>query len=367
MDSSRSLGAVIVVSTLVSVVWGSVCQTSSGTTTGTCVEIDKCSNWTQIVAQLHLSREELELLSDASAACSVSSDGMQTLCCTQEDIRNNRSEPTVLDPPQCLNGLADPPQTETTSFGALICIHDQGQNLSKRCVGSLIDADHVLTSAQCVHQIPIDTITVYVNARNVAYWEDGSVSSGVVPFYVTSVIIPPEYSPGQLGYDIALLRLKKTVQISSSESQTPQPICIPTSEKHYESENPILYSFGWGSNAEGVLSDIKQSVMLKRISLPQCVKMGGRLKVMSEVLIASNKTNPICTIDIGIPGLNLFQGYTGAPLMYRQNGAWFLRGVIGTPLNSEDVQNSERVNRVLSTSVQYHAKWIEDVLKSIDA
>ncbi|XP_050092606.1 chymotrypsinogen A-like [Anopheles aquasalis] len=361
MIVSRSIGVLIGVSTLATVVWGLACRTPSDTL-GKCVELQECSKWNQILdrsnANPYISISEFKLLNEALGAC-ADSDGpsQKKLCCAEEDIFQKR----VDIEPICLSGASDAIRSENTSFGVFLYINGRVNTHMKRCVGSLIRADYVLTSAHCVHKVASENIEAYVNAKYVYNEESGTVAHGVKPSRVESVIIHKEYNPPQLGFDVALLRLKERVDLHSPGS--PYPICIPTAKEHYASGNSILHSFGWGANSEGVFSDIKLSVTLQRIwDLAVCASYGGRLKVTSEVLRKSGHTNPICTI--GISGHNLFEGYSGAPLMYRKNGAWFLLGTVGKPLNPAETRGKKTPNRVLSTSVQTHVAWINEVLES---
>ncbi|XP_049543640.1 CLIP domain-containing serine protease 14D-like [Anopheles darlingi] len=344
---------------LITVLWGLSCQTSSDTL-GKCVKLEECSKWNQFFGRLFISKPEFKLLDDALEACADSerpSLEEHTICCALKDIYRKKVD---LEP-KCLSGASKATRSDKTSFGVLLYISNQGQILMTRCVGSLITANHVLTSAHCVHKVASESIVALVNAKYEYSDVNNTVNEDVEPSYVEYVSIHDMYKPGQLGFDIALLRLKERINLDSPDS--PYPICIPTAKEHYESNTNILHSFGWGANAEGDFSKTKLSVMLQRISLHECAFYGGRLNVKSEELSGSNKTNPICTI--GISGHNLFEGYSGAPLMYRKDGAWFLSGVVGKPLNPEDSRKTSKPHRVLSTSVQRHVEWIKNVLEVV--
>ncbi|XP_035790533.1 chymotrypsinogen A-like [Anopheles albimanus] len=357
MIAIRSFGVLIGLSTLsATVVWGLSCRTSSDTI-GKCVELKECPYWSQILNRSYVSKSDFNLFNDALEACADADElNPKMLCCAQENIykKIDRIEP------KCLVGGSSATRSDKTSFAVFLFVNDPVHSNMSRCVGSLIDEDYVLTSARCVYQIASENIIAYVNAKYVFNGETGTVSHGVAPSHVESVTIHNEYTPGQLGFDIALLRLKESVEFDSPGSA--YPICIPAAkEQHYELENSILHSFGWGANAEGVYSDIRLSVTLQRITLDECVTYGKKLNVKSEVLRESNKTNPICTI--GISGHNLFVGYSGAPLMYRKNGAWFQVGVVGEPLDPYTTRSGNKPVRVLSTSVQRNVEWIQRVLE----
>ncbi|XP_049543637.1 mast cell tryptase-like [Anopheles darlingi] len=366
MIASSSFSILIVVSMLITVNGGLSC------TLGKCVKLKECSTWNQIFDRPYISKSELELFSDAIAAC-ANSVGTELqdreMCCSREDIykedigKQDIGQHRDIGTPKCVESkkTLDPDRrvSSKTSFGVFIYIHNQTNSSVKRCVGSLIDANLVLTSAHCVHEVASESITLYINAKYVHNGENGTVSLGVEPSYVESVITYEEYDPAQVYWDIALLLLKKEIEINAPDS--PYPICIPTAEEHYESDNYILHSFGWGANAEGILTDIKLSVTLQRISLEQCVKEGVNSSHTDEFeKIIINSNDLICTL--GISGHNLFEGYSGAPLMYRKNGAWFLLGVVGKPLNPEDKKGSIKPNRVISTFLPHHTGWIEDII-----
>lgn len=101
-----------------------------------------------------------------------------------------------------------------------------------RCVGSLVDKWFVLTSAYCVHGVPIKQM--YVSAGS-------SEITGGRYYAVETVKIPGDYSASTRQNDLAILKLKNYVILSATAST----ICLPANRDVAVVYNKNLVVAGW--------------------------------------------------------------------------------------------------------------------------
>ncbi|XP_058126615.1 clotting factor B-like [Anopheles ziemanni] len=199
------------------------------------------------------------------------------------------------------------------------------------------------------HWIPAE-YTLFVNAYNVSKDSSGKLLTNVEPSFVQEVVVHENYSETSLVHDIALLRLNESVPFGSKS--LPQPICVPMDPVNDEvaSVGHALRCFGWGYNAEGVLSTTKLWVTLQRISLEDCLERFSNMPSRQPDIADVSERN-ICTVTIS--GHDAYAGYSGGPLMYHKGGRWFLIGVI-----SYGVGAISNKFPVVSTNVQQYTDWI---------
>ena len=111
-------------------------------------------------------------------------------------------------------------------------------SLSIFCGGSLIEKDLVVTAAHCMDNININNFVVVVGSY------DQSLKTNLTDiFYPKQYVIPSAFSRSKiyLGYDIALIRLTKSVTLSEKIGL----ICIPSSNDSDTVLNKELVTTGW--------------------------------------------------------------------------------------------------------------------------
>ncbi|EFN83765.1 Chymotrypsin-like protease CTRL-1 [Harpegnathos saltator] len=154
---------------------------------------------------------------------------------------------------------------------------------------------------------------------------------------ISYVIKHPGYDPATYSNNVALLRLKKTIDFTA----TAQPICfIP--EDRYVSLGSTCTVVGWGRlSGQKAQPTTQQSLQLKLVPKQQCSDYLSQ--GLSVELCATGSCEP-CS------------GYSGSPMLYKYTDTYFLVGVLsyGSSCDSTTIFPSTFVN------VQRYTRWILD-------
>ncbi|CAF3002584.1 unnamed protein product [Rotaria socialis] len=179
------------------------------------------------------------------------------------------------------------------------------------CGGTLIDRQHVITSAHCVAKPVNNTSDLFVRVGAQNMVREGYYAG--TNYRISKKFIHEKYSIPEYGYDIALLRLNNTVDISD----TVNFVCLPTSPDFNVSMYQPVVITGFGLTSEGGYLPYRLQQGVIQV-LPTC----------SFAYPWFNSTTQICAGLLG-GGRDTCQGDSGGPLVYkpRKSDQWIMFGI----------------------------------------
>lgn len=135
------------------------------------------------------------------------------------------------------------------------------------------------------------------------------------------IIIHPEYYPGNLVNDIALIRLSSPVDFSSPHIV---PACLPSPYENFAGHR--CWVTGWGKDAFGTQGEY-QSV-LKEVDVP-VVNNGECEQILRQTRLGPYyQLHPGFLCAGGEPGKDACEGDGGSPLVCAVNGVWKVAGLV---------------------------------------
>lgn len=135
-----------------------------------------------------------------------------------------------------------PVKASTTFSPYTVAILNKGNFI---CNGAIIHDEHILTSASCVNGIKPSELVIRAGSEN---YDSGGVQAEVV-----KIIVHKKYTGSNHDYNVAVLKLKGCLAISSLNIEE-----IPISEKHIFAKEGLVT--GWLLNDAGPLQFYKVDV-----------------------------------------------------------------------------------------------------------
>ncbi|KAL5255185.1 hypothetical protein ACHWQZ_G014576 [Mnemiopsis leidyi] len=203
------------------------------------------------------------------------------------------------------------------------------------CGGTIIDSEHILTAAHCLHQpgakhVPckaqkssagdelpecywVNDIKVYYGSSEWFSSENSNAEEAIVQ----KVFIHKDYVRGRqaLYHDVAVIRLKSPIKLNPYV----QPVCLPRDDFVLPPDKNVTVSgFGDTSRFSGIYPDTLQKASLNWLQLEEC----------NKVMFGFLSDEHFCAGDTS-GRVDACRGDSGGPLVYKnERGIATLVGVV---------------------------------------
>ncbi|XP_075873042.1 transmembrane protease serine 3 isoform X2 [Nelusetta ayraudi] len=185
-----------------------------------------------------------------------------------------------------------------------VSLHFSSEHL---CGGSIISSRWILTAAHCVYGFADPAMwAVHVGVTE-------QPSNGAKSLAVERIVFHDRYRPKGLDYDVALMKLKTTLEFNGLV----EPICLPNHGEEF-ADGTMCWISGWGATEE----DGETSVVLRSAAVPL---LSSRRCNQPEVYQGFISSWMICAGYLE-GGTDSCQGDSGGPLACEVSSVWKLVG-----------------------------------------
>ncbi|CAH1802992.1 unnamed protein product, partial [Owenia fusiformis] len=204
-----------------------------------------------------------------------------------------------------------------------------------QCSGTLIDQQWVVTSGSCVKRSPNGWGWDVVLADHRIGHHDG-IEGDIA---VTHIVLHPDFKESYpVENDLALVRLYRPVRFS----RYVKPICMPLSR------HPNFFTIGGRYTTLGWRKDLPGTGLMQvgvdTSERTRCLYMNKfRHMTKNQFCAGTSSSNKMACVD-----------ETGAPLLYKRDGRWFLGGVLSWHLGCTDP-----FRPAVYTDLQTYHRWIQ--------
>ncbi|XP_023319870.1 serine proteinase stubble, partial [Eurytemora carolleeae] len=219
------------------------------------------------------------------------------------------------------------------------------------CGGSLIDNSHLLTAAHCIIQYRSEQLRVRLGEWDV---NNDSEFYPNLELDVLSIRVHPEYTPGNLYNDIAIIKLDGFIDFLRNPHIS--PVCLP--DPFQEFTNYRCFVSGWGKDTFGDGGNYQH--LLKEVDVPVLDSRDCQSKLQRTRLGPDFFLHPGFICAGGEEGKDSCKGDGGSPLVCETaGGVWNLAGLVSWGIGC----GQKHVPGVY-VKVNYYTNWIQESMLS---